>query len=212
MPFTNFPLVPAPLAVLAFLGAAGLTVTLLAGAGVAALAHRSPLARKLFAVGIAVFTFYGILLGVLGAATRERTVPPGGEKFFCEIDCHIGYSVTGVRDAAEAGVRRVVVTARARFDETTISARRGNAPLTPNPRAAALVDSGGRRFPVDAAGLAALNAPLTPGSSNTADLVFGVPADAENLRLSLVESEGPVRVLLGHERAPFAGETLLALK
>jgi hypothetical protein len=139
-------------------------------------------------------------------------VPRGGEKFFCGVDCHIGYSLTGFTESAEGSSRRVVVALKARFDETTISPRRGNGPLKPDPLAAALVDARERRFAADPAGLAALLAPLRPGESYAADLVFHVPSDAAGLRLSLVGSEGLTRLLLGNERAPLAGETILALR
>jgi hypothetical protein len=211
MTLTNFTLVPAPVAVLALLGAAAATLSLLAATAVSALAGRAGLARRLGFAAAAIPTLYALLLLVLGAATPTRVVPRGAEKFFCEIDCHVGYAVTGVRETAERSGTRVVVTLRSRFDETTISPRRGNAPLTPNPRAVSLVDAGGRRFSAEPAGVAALLASLRPGESYATDLVFHVPDGARGLRLSLVESEGPLRLLLGHERALLAGETLLAL-
>lgn len=212
MTFTNFSLVPPSVSVLAFLGTGALTAALLAAAAIAALAGRSGPARKLGLAGAALPTFYVLLLFAFGAATPACVVPRGAEKFFCEIDCHVGCAVTGLSETAEAGGARVDVRLRSRFDETTISPRRGDAPLTPNPRAASLVDASGRRFAADPAGLVALRAPLRPGESYDTDLVFHVPDGARDLRLSLVESEGPLRVLLGHERALLAGETLLALR
>jgi len=215
MTLTNFTLVPAPAAVLALLGAAAATLALLAATAVSALAGRAGLARRLGFASAAIPAFYAVFLFGVGAATRERTVPRGAEKFFCEIDCHVGYSVVGVAEGPPGRARSVVVSVRARFDETTIAPWRGNAPLTPNPRAAALVDGRGARFPADPSGIAALSLPLRPGESHTAELAFLVPEAfrvAGDLRLSLVESEGPVRLLLGHERAPLAGETFLALR
>lgn len=147
-----------------------------------------------------------------GPRPGSRRSPGGGEKFFCEVDCHVGYSVVAFVETADGGERRAVVRLRSRFDETTISQRRGNESLTPNPRSAALVDARGRRFVTEPAGVVALKAALKPGKSYATDLVFRIPEGAGNLRLSLVEADGLVRLLLGHERAPFAGETLLALR
>lgn len=212
MPYTNFSFFPAPLSILALLGTGALSVALLAAAAISALAGRSALARRLGLAGTVLPAAYALLLAALGAATGPRTVPVGGEKFFCEVDCHIGYAVLNFTDVAGGDGRRAVVTLRSRFDETTISARRGNESLTPNPRSAALVDRIGRRFSAEPAGVLALAAPLRPGTSYNTDLLFRIPADAEGLRLALVESDAPVRLLLGHERAPFAGETLLALR
>lgn len=211
MTFTNFHLVPPPVSVLALLAAGGLTAALLAGAAVSALAGRSGLARRLGFAGAALPALYALLLSGLGAATPARTVPRGGEKFFCEVDCHVGYTVLSFKDAVDGVGRRVVVRLRTRFDEKTISPRRGNSPLTPNPRTAELVDAKGRRFAAEATGVGALMQALTPGAAYETDLVFQVPDGAEGVRLSLVESDVPVHLLLGHERAPFAGETFLAL-
>jgi hypothetical protein len=212
MPYTNFSFLPAPLSVLAFLGAGLLTAAFLAAAAVAALAGRGPFARRLLLGSAVLPPAYGVVLIALGAATRERTVPRGNEKFFCEIDCHVGYSVLSFIEKGDGGGRRAVVTLRSRFDETTISPRRGNGSLTPNPRSAALVDAQGRRFVAERAGLVALRSPLKPRESYATDVVFHIPEGAGDLRLSLVEADGLVRLLLGHERAPFAGETLLALR
>lgn len=210
--FTNFSFLPAPLSVLAFLGTGFVTAALLAAAAVVALAGRAPLARRLLLGSAVAPAAYGAVLLALGAATRERMVPRGGEKFFCELDCHVGYSVADFVETTDRDGRRAVVTLRSRFDETTISPRRGNGPLTPNTRSAALVDSRGRRFAAEPSGVVALAAALKPGESRATDLVFRVPEGAGDLRLSLVEADNLVRLLLGHERAPFAGETLLALR
>ena len=211
MTYTNFFLVPAPLSVLAFFGTGALTAALLAAAAITALAGRSGPARKLGIAGAALPALYALVLCAVGAATPGRTVPRGGEKFFCGVDCHIGYAITGLAESAENGRRRIVVTLRARFDETTISPARGNGPLRPDTLAAALVDSRGRRFAAEG-GADALLAPLRPGESYAVDLVFRVPSDAGGLRLSLVGAEDVTRLLIGHERAFLAGETQLALR
>jgi hypothetical protein len=210
--YTNFSFLPAPLSVLAFLGTGLSTAALLAAAAVLALAGRAPLARRLLLGSGALPLAYGAALIAFGAATREQTVPRGGEKFFCEIDCHVGYSVAAFVETAGGDGRRAVVTLRSRFDETTISPQRGNGLLTPNPRSAALVDARGRRFAAEPSGAAALRAALRPGESYATDLVFRIPEGAGDQRLSLVEADNLVRLLLGHERAPLAGETLLALR
>lgn len=212
MPFTNFHFVPAPLAVLALLGAGSATAVLLAVAAVFALAGRASLARRLFFCGAVLPAAYAVLLLALGAAQRERTVPAGSEKYFCEVDCHVANAVQSAREEAGADGRRIVVSLRTRFDETTISPERGNSSLTPNPRRAELVDHRGRRYPAEPAGLAGLATPLRPGESYVTDLVFGVPPYARDLRLSLVESDWPTRLLLGHENGPLGGETLFALR
>ncbi len=98
---------------------------------------------------------YFILLTGVSFASSEEVLPPGGWKYFCEIDCHLAYSLIGAQTAAALGPEMQQVTARGEFvvvrvktwfDERTISAHRGNGPLTPNSRKVILVDNAGRSF------------------------------------------------------------------
>lgn len=209
----NFQGIPAPLSVLALLGAAGVVAILFACASLAALAGRRRPALRLAALGAAVPAVYAVALASAGLLSRERTVPAGGEKAFCEIDCHLAYAVVGGRREAGSGGRELrVVSLRTRFDETTISSARGNGPLHPNPRRAALADATGRLVATaDAKADAALAKPLRPGESYVTDLVFDVPAGTRGLRLLLVESDWPTRLLIGHENGPLHAKTWFAL-
>lgn len=223
---TNFQLTIAPLAVLALLGTAGLTAMLIAGAGFFALGRQRGRALRLTALAVAVPVLYGgVLLGLAGLS-HEVIVPPGGEKHFCEIDCHIAYAVTGVDAVTQLAAARprgtfLIVSLRTRFDETTIGPRRGNGALMPNPRALSLLDLNGLEIPLSEAGSAALAAtegaqpplgqPLRPGESYVTRLVFDVPAGSAGLRLWIRESDWPNRLLLGHENSPGHGHALLAL-
>ena len=77
---TNFWLVPAPLSVLAYLAAGGVTGLLLAAAAVAGLAGKGRLASRLAGGGVAVPVLYGTALLLVGLSTRERTLPAGSGK------------------------------------------------------------------------------------------------------------------------------------
>src|SRR5260370_35238265 len=46
---------------------------------------------------------YFILLSGVSFASSEQVLPPGGWKYFCEIDCHLAYSLIGARTAAALG-------------------------------------------------------------------------------------------------------------
>lgn len=224
---TNFAVTNAPIAVLALLGAAGLTCLLIAVAGFQALRGRRPVARRIGAWALAVPLLYAVVLVALAGASRDVTVPPGGEKHFCEIDCHVAYALTAVESPAEldgrppVNGRYLVVALRSRFDPETVGPRRGNAQLFPNPRALRLVDRTGRRYAPPAEGAAdlasergaqpPLTQPLRPGESYVTRIVFDVPADAAGLRLLIVESDWPTRLLLGHETSPLHGKSYLAL-
>jgi hypothetical protein len=136
----------APFVVLAFLGTAGALVLLLAAAGFAVLSRRPALARASAALAAAgVAAYLGTLLFVSGRSA-ERVLKAGERKYFCEIDCHLAYSVEGIRRENLGGNTRTAVLLRTWFDERTISSRRGNGPLTPNPRKVCVIDDAGRRY------------------------------------------------------------------
>jgi hypothetical protein len=150
----------------------------------------------------------------------KKFFPRGAGNTFCEIDCHIAYSVTGVETAAMLGPETqqtaakgkfVIVRVKTWFDEHTISAHRGNGPLTPNRRKVWLVDDTGRRFAPSPEGEAAFarvagpSTPMTqalpPGESYTTNLVFDVPSDARGLRLLITEDGPETRLVIGHENS-----------
>ncbi|MGH9365891.1 MAG: hypothetical protein ACRD1B_11610, partial [Thermoanaerobaculia bacterium] len=194
----------APFVVLAFLGTGFLAFAALVG-GAIALAFRKPrIARWIGAGGLLVVGGYTALLFGAAFLSRERTLPPGQKKYFCEIDCHLAYSVLRASTAkalgrppqlvAASGTFQIV-TVRTWFDETTIASFRGYAPLTPNPRMTYLVDTAGRRYAFSPAGQKAwedehgpttpLSKELRPGESYETTLVFDLPDGVRNPRLFL---------------------------
>ena len=210
----------APVVVLLFLG----TVFLL-GIGFLVLfygaARRSAFLAKLGvgAVGV-IAAGYFLLLGGVSLASSEKTLPPDGWKYFCEIDCHLAYSVVGAQTAAALGPEMqqtaahgkfVILRVKTWFDERTISARRGNGPLTPNARRVRLVDDTGRSYDPSPDGQfafarsgntsTAMTQPLRPGESYTTDLVFDVPKTAQGLRLLITEDDPETRFVVGHENS-----------
>src|SRR5216683_82343 len=163
---------------------------------------------------------YFLLLSGVSLASSEKTLPSGGWKYFCEIDCHIAYSLIGAQTALALGPELQQVSARGQFvvvrvktwfDERTISAHRGNGPLTPNRRRVLLVDDTGRSFvpsPEGRAAFARINGPSTPlsqllrpGESYTTDFVFDVPREAQGLRLLITEDDPETRFVIGHENS-----------
>lgn len=177
-------------------------------------------AVRALAAALALCVLYAGGTVAFSLASSERVLARGEEKYFCEIDCHLAYSVVGVRKAKTlggppqrltAGGEFYVVTVRTRFDENTVSPRRGDAPLTPNPRAAAVFDGRGRRYEpsseaqrvLEGSGAAGrpLSAPLRPGESYTTELVFDLPTDARDPVLLINESDVPTRFIIGHENS-----------
>jgi hypothetical protein len=222
----------APLVVLAFLG----TAALLAVAAVVFL--YAILAKKrrlilgvLFAVA-GLLVFYGGSLFAASALSREQVLLPGEKKYFCEIDCHLAYSLVGVEVMHELGTpphlarparQFLVVTLRTWFDESTISPRRPKeATLFPNPRVIYIQDAQGRRYEPSVAGESALAAtgrastpitqPLRPGDSYTTTFVFDLPEEARDPRLFLGDAPGVEFLLIGHEMSPWHRRVWFALK
>ena len=210
----------APVVVLLFLG-----TVLITGVSFLVLFYGAARRSSFFATlgAGAVFTIvagYLILLVGVSFASTEKVLPAGGWKYFCEIDCHIAYSIIGVQTAEALGPEMQQTAARGKFiivrmktwfDERTISAHRGNGPLTPNPRKVVLVDDTGRRFQLSPEGQAAfarlgnastpLSAALRPGESYTSDFVFDVPTEARNLRLLITVDDVETRLVVGHENS-----------
>ena len=183
--------------------------------------RRSSFFAKLGARAVAtIATGYFLLLSGVSLSSSEETLPPGGWKYFCEIDCHIAYSLMSAETAQALGPefeqtsakgKFVILRLKTWFDERTISARRGDGPLAPNRRRVSLVDQTGRSYPPSAEGQAAFarlgqsSRPLTealrPGESYTTALVFDVPNEARSLRLLVTEDDPETRFVIGHENS-----------
>jgi hypothetical protein len=180
------------------------------------------LTRKLALLAGSLLFLYATALVGASAASHEWALSPGEEKYFCEIDCHLAYSVSGIEKVQTIGAGStqktangtfLVVGLRTRFDEHTISPNRGDSPLTPSPRVVILVDSHGREYPVSAeaqqlldASLAgrstSLTTPLRPGESYITQLVFDLPPAVSGLKLLVASPTAPEwlgHILIGDE-------------
>jgi hypothetical protein len=209
-------------ALLAFLGTGLILFLLFLGFVFALSTRRRVLAKWLAGAALAGAGAYLGALLLFSLTSREETLRKGDLKYFCEIDCHLAYSleeasrtkVLGIppRTAAAGGSFYVVVV-KTWFDPRTIASFRGNGPLTPNPRAVFLVDESGRRYGVSPAGQRALeesrgpSAPMTrilrPGESYTTTLVFDLPDGVRRPRLFLGDAPGVETFLIGHENSLF---------
>ena len=187
------------------------------------------LRAKIVAAGVILATGYALTLAAFSIGSREYTLKPGEEKYFCEIDCHLAYSVPAVELATEInGVRArgtfYIVTLRTRFDQTTISAHRGDGPLQPSPREVTLLGDAGRAVPISAEGQRALSGtssagtsldtPLRPGESYTTRLAFDVPPAVTNPRVLVATPSTPPWVgalMIGEEDSILHKKTFLAL-
>jgi len=204
---------PAPLAIIGFLAASiGLFVAV-AAVLIFWFARKPRLARfAAFAIGVGAFIYFGLLLG-FSASSQESLLSRGQEKYFCEIDCHLAYSVVNVRRTAEGPVINYVITLRTRFDETTTSPNRPkDAPLTPSPRELRLIDSEGQEYPAVSIAGTSLMTPLTPATSYTTEVEFKVARNAHVLRLLLETVPAwPDNFVIGDENSLGHKKTYFAL-
>ncbi len=221
----------APLVILFFLGTCfGLGVTgILIVYGLAR--GRRALVKYSSVAALAAAGIYAALLLTTSLASEEKVLALGEQKYFCEVDCHEAYSVTGVTTARTLGTPPsevtaagtfYVVTAKVWFDERTISSRRArDLQLIPNPRAVSVVDARGRRYTTSPQGQAALaraggkviplSRPLRPDESYTTDFVFDLPGDAEDPRLFIATADWVTRLLIGHENSLFHKKVFFGL-
>ena len=163
---------------------------------------------------------------IFSLASHERLLARGEEKHFCEIDCHLAYSIANTRQSKTLGNlpnqstaqgTYTVVTIKTRFDESTISPSRGNALLYPNSRSLMLVDDRGNKYYPSTEGQSALetpqssgtplSTPLRPGESYTTEVAFDLPADVKASTLLINEGESLTRFVIGHENSPLHKKT-----
>ncbi len=204
---------PAPFAVIGFLAAAGGLFVALAAILILWFARKPKLVRRTAATaGCAALIYFGLLLG-FSAASRSRTLEIGQEKYFCEIDCHLAYSVLAVNTHPHGAAMEYVVTLQTRFDERTISSNRPkDAALMPSHREVRIVDRQGHEYaPVATDGTPLMEA-IRPAESFTTGFRFQVPKDATGLRL-LVRTipAWPDHVVIGDENSWLHKKTYFAL-
>ena len=167
---------------------------------------------------------------IFSLVSHERVLARGEEKHFCEIDCHLAYSVANTRPSKTLGnppnqsIARgtyTVVTIKTRFDEATISPTRGDGLLYPNSRVLTLVDERRNKYSPSTEGQRALEAaqnggtpmttPLRPGGSYTTEVVFDLPPDVKAATLLVNEGEWETHFVIGHENSPLHRKTRFQL-
>jgi hypothetical protein len=201
---------PAPLAVPGFLAAAGGLFLAVASILIFWFARKPKFARiATIAISAVVVVYLALLFG-FSVGSHETVLAHGQEKYFCEIDCHLAYSVLDAKPQPDG---HFVITLRTRFDETTTSPNRPKeAPLAPSPRELRLVDSIGHEYaPVATTGTPLLT-PLKPADSYTTQLEFNLPKEATGLRLLInTAPQWPDKLVIGDENSWLHKKTYFAL-
>jgi hypothetical protein len=217
--YTNVNLA-APLGALALLGTGFLLLTAGLTLGYSVLMKKSWLTKfALLTIALVGAVYLAVLL-IYSFASSEKVLARGEEKHFCEIDCHLAYSVTDVHETkvlgegpnqlTAAGLFRVL-TIKTRFDETTIGRNRGDRLLYPNSRVVSINDENGTQYFPSAVGQnvleksqtagTAMTVPLRPRETYSTTLVFDLPADIKNPTLLIHEGEFLTHFVIGHENS-----------
>jgi hypothetical protein len=204
---------PAPLAAMGFLAACTGTVLSTCALIAAAFVGKLKVARitlTLLAGGTMIY--FGLLLS-FSLISHDQILARGQEKYFCEIDCHLAYSIVGVSQERAGPTNFYTLDVKTRFDETTISPRRSKtASLTPAPRMVELIDANGTEYPPEATAGTALSTSLIPGQFYITQLRFTVPAQAAGLKLLITTSpQWPDHIVIGDENSWLHGKTYFAL-
>jgi len=208
------------LGALLLLGTGLLLLVIALALGYSIIMKKAVLTRySLLTMTIVAGLYLALMLG-FSLASSEKVLARGEEKHFCEIDCHLAYSITEVRDTktlgeppnqvTAAGAFRIV-TLRTRFDENTIGRNRGNGLLYPNSRVVSVSDENGNEYFPSAAAQqvleksqtagTALTSPLRPGETYSTTLAFDLPANIKNPTLWIREGESLTRFVIGHENS-----------
>lgn len=214
------------LSALFFLGTAGLLLLLILASLGLWFWRTQWLRYSLGAMLLLLIGYGGLLLG-FSVFSHERTLAPRQEKYFCELDCHLAYSVQKVEQVKQIGQALAngtfyIVTIQARFDETTTAPwRPRDVPLTPDPLNFALVDAHGDAVPTSAVGRKAWEAlhgaspyffrPLRPSESEEGTFVFDAPPAMRSPRLLATIVGFPSQVLIGDENSLLHKKTYFSL-
>jgi|SRR5215831_11866231 len=166
-------------------------------------------ARLVFIAMIVIGGFYLMTMLIFSFASHDVLLARGAEKHFCELDCHLAYSVVDTQPTGTGRwqLRQTIITIKTRFDETTIAPWRGNGLLSPNGRALALVDDRGTTYGPVAQSGTPLTTPLRPGESYTTDIVFDLPPNTKPVALLFNEDAWETHFVIGHENSLLHGKT-----
>ena len=197
---------PAPLSAMAFLGMVALLMLCTALAIGFAFAKKRAALKATAAFALTAMLVYCAALAVFSVASQRVVLAAGQEKYFCELDCHIAYSVVAAGyqpDPQVAGDTRYVVELQTWFDPTTIGPHRGNGPLTPSPREVVLIDQAGHEYrPAEWQG-PSLKTPLRPGDTYRTKLIFEVQGMAGHPFLWVhTKADAPEWMMIGNEVSP----------
>lgn len=145
---------------------------------------------------------YLVLLIVVSALSHEHLLSLHSERKFCAADCDMWLSV----DHAERAGDRYIVRVKVHSDAARVT-------MTPSAPAAVLIDEQGREYSgTDELDPTAFARPVGPHESYTKTLVYHVPPEVRNPRISLQEGGWITRIIIGDEGSLLHKKTLIALQ
>jgi hypothetical protein len=166
--------------------------------------------RTALLAAVWIILYFTVMIAA-SLSSHDRILAAGEQKYFCEVDCHLAYSVIDVMRTktveTAAGARAArgafyVVKLRVWFDEQTVSPSRGDFPLVPDAREVVVITEDGRHYGLSREAEADLTRPLRPGESYETALLFDLPETARNPRLWIAATGWVSRLTIGHENSP----------
>jgi hypothetical protein len=199
----------APIGALLLLGTGFLFVVAVVVLVQSLVVRKSGRARVALLAMAALSGIYLVALLAFSLASHDQALARGQEKHFCELDCHLAYSIVDTRQAKQLGGTNplvaqgqfTIVTVKTRFDPNTTSPSRGDGLLYPNSRVVSLIDEGGHSYAPSTQTGTPITTPLRPGDSYTTDYAFDLPANAKPLTLLVNEGSWDTRFIIGHENS-----------
>ena len=201
----------APIGALALLGTAFILVLAAVVLAQSLIVRKRARAKIVLVAILLIAAAYLVAILIFSIASHDRVLARGEEKHFCEIDCHLAYSIINtpqtkmlgeVPNPTSARGLFTVIIIKTRFDETTTALSRGNGFLYPNSRALTLIDDRGNRYGPSAQFGTPLTTPLRPGESYTTDVAFDLPPDVKGATLLINEGDWITHFVIGHENSP----------
>lgn len=175
--------------------------------------HNRARARVILILTLAVVGVYLATTLIFSFASHENVLARGAEKHFCELDCHLAYSIVEKQMPPDQSNPRgpYSITIKTRFDETTVSPKRGEGLLYPNSRVLTLIDQSGNRFKPSSQSGTSLSTPLRPGESYTTQVVFDLPPESKPAALLISEGDWITSLVIGHENSLLHKQTKFQL-
>jgi hypothetical protein len=177
---------------------------------------------------LAGLALYFVLLAAVSVTSAEKVLGINDEKKFCAADCDLAFSVTNVTKTETLGDPPNQSKAQGIYNVVNVKIRSDAVRVTMqfnDPIDVQAVDKQGREYAYSPQGQRAFDLSkgitstlvlpwvheLAPGASSSRDIVFDLPADAQDPALVIIEGGWPTTFVIGDENSLFHKKTKIRL-